>query len=92
MIFEWNENKRIINLEKHGIDFIDAYKLWLSIMAIAEDKRYDYSESRFIALGLLKNRVVVCAYTTRGNDTIRIISLRKANKREIKRYEQNEKK
>lgn len=88
MNFEWDENKRVLNLEKHAVDFIDAYELWLSPMAVFEDQRYDYGENRFVALGLLRNRVVVCVYAIKKNETVRIISFRKANNREIKYYEQ----
>lgn len=88
IIFEWDENKRLINLKKHGLDFLDAHALWEFPMLIAEDNRFSYGENRFIAMGILKNRVVVCAYTKRKIKTIRLISLRKANSREAKRYEE----
>ncbi|OGT26534.1 MAG: hypothetical protein A3I77_06735 [Gammaproteobacteria bacterium RIFCSPLOWO2_02_FULL_42_14] len=87
MNFEWDDNKRMMNLEKHGLDFFDAHELWDSPMLVADDQRYHYGENRFIALGLLKNHVVVCAYTIRENETIRVISFRKANSREVKHYE-----
>ena len=89
LIFEWDENKRLSNLEKHGLDFFDAAELWSFPMMICEDQRYQYGENRYIALGLLEKRVVVCAYTTRDNNIIRIISFRKANSREVQRYEKN---
>ena len=88
MIFEWCENKRTCNFEKHTLDFACAHELWLSDMYVTEDTRFAYGEQRFIALGLLKSRIVVCIYTKRENEVIRIISLRKANHREIKSYEQ----
>jgi uncharacterized protein len=50
------------------------------------DTRPDYGEPRFIALGLIGNRPHVMVFTPRG-DMVRIISLRKANAREITRYE-----
>jgi len=87
MRFEWDENKRISNLEKHGLDFLDAYVLWDDVMVVVPDSRYEYGEGRYIALGKFYKRIVVCAYTLRG-ESIRIISLRKANAREVKYYEQ----
>lgn len=84
--FEWDENKRIQNVEKHGLDFLDAHELWDAPMLIARDDRYDYGENRFIALGSLRDRIVVCAYTEREK-TVCIISFRKANSREVKQYE-----
>jgi uncharacterized DUF497 family protein len=52
-----------------------------------EDTRYDYGEERFITLGLLAGRVVVIAHTPRGERT-RVISMRKANSREQKTYQE----
>ncbi|OGT34191.1 MAG: hypothetical protein A3C44_03055 [Gammaproteobacteria bacterium RIFCSPHIGHO2_02_FULL_39_13] len=37
--FEWDENKRLSNLEKHNLDFFDAHELWDSSMLIADDQR-----------------------------------------------------
>jgi len=88
MNFEWDENKRIFNIEKHALDFADAFELWSLPMVQLEDRRFNYEENRFIALGLLKNRVVVCVYTIRESAVIRIISFRKANSREVRYYEQ----
>ena len=52
-----------------------------------EDRRYDYCEERFITLGLLEGRVVVITHTERDEKT-RIISMRKANRREKKTYQE----
>ena len=49
------------------------------------DNRFDYGETRQIAFGFINNRLFVCAYTDRDNER-RIISLRKANSREVGRY------
>jgi len=49
------------------------------------DDRRDYGEDRLISFGYVDQRLLVCVYTVRG-DTLRIISVRKANDREIKRY------
>jgi uncharacterized protein len=87
MKFEWDENKRIANIEKHGIDFVTACRLWQSPMLVARDNRHNYGESRLIGLGTLGKRLLVVVFTKRIN-TIRIISCRKANKREIKYYEE----
>ena len=91
--FEWDDDKRESNLKKHGIDFIEAREIWLSPLVIEKDDRYAYGEERYRAFGMLmKKGSVICIYTKRENNIIRIISLRKANKREIKSYEQNNKK
>jgi hypothetical protein len=51
------------------------------------DSRFDYGEMRLITLGLLLGRVVVIAHAPRGEDTTRIISMRKANRREQNIYQ-----
>jgi uncharacterized protein len=86
MKFEWDEAKRLDNLRKHGVDFIDASEIFSGKMVIALDRRVDYGEERYIGLGALKGRVIV--FSRRLPDIIRIISLRKANPREQKKYEQ----
>ena len=57
-------------------------------MLVELDEREDYGEQRWIGLGFLRDIVVVVVFAQRRQDTIRIISVRKANKHERKRYEQ----
>lgn len=87
MIFEWDEAKRLINLEKHGIDFVDAPKMWAGPMLVAEDIRREYGESRYVGMGPIKGRLMVVVYTHRNQNIVRVISLRKANSREVYTYE-----
>ncbi len=87
MQYEWDENKRAGNLEKHGIDFRDAASFFDSDVICFEDNRQVYEEMRFIALGKIEGRLIVTAYTWR-NRNIRILSMRKANAREGKLYEE----
>jgi uncharacterized DUF497 family protein len=87
MKFEWDEVKRRANYAKHGLDFRDAEKVFQGITLTAEDNRQDNGEKRFISLGLLDDMVVVVVYTERSDKT-RIISMRKANQRERKAYEE----
>ena len=87
MEFEWDENKRRVNLREHGLDFADAYRAFTEDAFIITDDREDYGEDRYILLGLMRERIVVVAFTVRG-DVIRIISMRKADKREQKSYVQ----
>ncbi|MGA2654950.1 MAG: BrnT family toxin [Gammaproteobacteria bacterium] len=91
LYFEWCEEKRKINLKNHGLDFEDAAHVWASIKMTQQDNRKDYGEKRYIALGLLNQRVVVMVYVIRGINTVRLISFRKANVREVKIYEKNDK-
>jgi uncharacterized protein len=88
MNFEWDERKNETNIDKHSFDFADAHRIFDSPMIVELDERYDYGEDRLIGSGMLDGRVVVLIYTEPDEDTIRIISLRKALSHERKRYEQ----
>ncbi len=83
--FEWDEDKRLSNIRKHGIDFLDVEIIFEQDTVIFEDNRFNYHEQRWCALGLLIERVVVVVYTENKN-TLRIISIRKANKNEQRIY------
>jgi len=88
MRFEWDECKNQLNLAKHGFDFTDAFRLFNLPMVVEFDEQDDYYEDRWVGIGLLDGRVVVVIYTGPDEETIRIISLRKALSHERKRYEQ----
>ena len=74
MNFEWDDIKRKSNIEKHGIDFIDAPIIFDSYTLTIEDDRYDYGEERFVSFGILEERVVVVVHTE-NEDSIKIISI-----------------
>jgi uncharacterized DUF497 family protein len=80
-----DEAKRGANLRKHGIDFVDAERIFGGFTLTAEDTREAYGERRFLTLGLLEDQVVSVAHTERGED-VRIISIRKATKYEARFY------
>ena len=61
--FEWDEAKRRANVRKHGIDFVDVPSVFRGVTVTLADTRFDYGETRFVTLGLLKRRVVVVAHT-----------------------------
>ena len=86
MTFEWDENKRRSNIQKHKIDFFDVPIVFGKPMLIDYDHRQEYNEERWIGIGVLRNIVVVVIFTERDNNVIRIISARKANRDEQKRY------
>jgi uncharacterized protein len=88
MEFEWDENKRQSNLSKHGIDFVRAASIFNSPILEKEDNRYDYDESRLIAIGEANGVILFVVYTVRGS-IYRIISARRATKREQQQYYQN---
>lgn len=87
MQFEWSEQKNATNIEKHGLDFADAHKLFDGYYLSALDDREDYGEERHIAIGFIDGRVALVVYSEPREDTLRIISLRKALLHERRRFE-----
>ncbi len=85
MKLEWDENKRRSNLEKHGLDFLDA-RLVLQDNHLLKQTSYS-SEQRWLAVGLLEEIEVTIIYTKR-QDKIRIISMRRARREERRAYRQ----
>ena len=83
--FSWDSEKNQITIEKHGISFSTATKLFDGRLLEKEDTRQDYGEPRIIALGRVERRIL-CVVYTRRNSVIRIISARKANKHERTEY------
>jgi hypothetical protein len=86
MELTWDEEKRRSNLAKHGLDFADAEQVFRGAVFTFEDKRRSYGEQRFVALGMLTEIVVVIAFTEPDEDSIRIISMRKAIRNEQQIY------
>ncbi len=85
MRFEWDEVKRRRNLRRHGIDFVGCDEVFGGYTVTVEDDRFDHGESRFVTLGLLEGRVVSIVHTE-TDEIIRIISVRKATRREQRLY------
>jgi uncharacterized DUF497 family protein len=79
--FEWDEKKCESNVRKHGLDFADCKAAFNGYTVTAEDTRADYGEQRFVTIGLVKGRVISVVHTETG-EKIRIISARKATRRE----------
>ncbi|RKP44958.1 BrnT family toxin [Trinickia fusca] len=87
MKIEFDPAKDASNSRKHGVSLARASELDWGTAQVEEDNRFDYAEDRFIGYALLGDRLYCVAFTYR-NDVIRVISLRKANRREVQRYEQ----
>lgn len=87
MEFEWDEAKDLANRAKHGVSRGDAVRLDWDNGQTSADDRLDYGEQRTEILGTIAGRLYVCIFTLRG-PVHRIISLRKANPREERRYDQ----
>lgn len=88
MGFEWDENKRAENIGKHDLDFVDAWRIFDALMLVDIDNREDYGETRYFGIGFLKNLVVAIVFTEPDEQTIRIISLRRALKYEREQLEE----
>ena len=91
LIFEWDETKALINVQKHGVDFKEAVTVFMDPNALTIfDVVHSDEEDRFIDIGLsTSGRVLVVVYTDRDK-RICIISCRKATPLERSQYEQEE--
>ena len=85
MEFTWSQTKRATNLKAHGLDFVDAPRVFEGATYTFEDDRFSYGEQRFVTLGLLAG-IPVSVVHTESEHEIRVISFRKATKREAQIY------
>ena len=87
MELEWDTDKAAQNLKKHGVAFEDAMLVFYDSGRVETyDGREDYGEDRWATIGLVYSAVLYVVYTIRYEDTIRLISARKANANERKQY------
>lgn len=87
MQFEWDEAKNEQNIAHHGIDFVDVGMMFAYVMLTRLDDRLEYGEERWISIGMLGPGRAVVVWTERDEEVVRIISARRANKDERRRYE-----
>ena len=89
MKFEWDENKRRINIQRHGFDFADVTDVFNDPKSLTIlDDRFNYGEIRFLTFGILDD-ILVSIVHTEDDEMIRIISVRRAEKYEqIEYYKQ----
>jgi uncharacterized protein len=87
-MYEWDDSKNQLNLKKHGLDFSLAIEVFSDSNAVVQDNRVIDGEVREQIIGKLDNEIVILfvVYTKRGKK-IRIISARKASKKERSIYE-----
>lgn len=92
LLFEWDTEKAITNWKIHGITFDEASTAFKDTLSLTiYDPLHSEKENRFILIGSShKNRLLVIVHTERG-DKVRIISARKAKKKERQYYEENAK-
>ncbi len=81
MRFTWSDAKRKLNVEQHGLDFVDVPMVFEGPTFTYEDDRFDNSAQRFVTLGILDEFVVSIVHTESPR-VIRIISFRQATKHE----------
>ncbi|ABM60732.1 BrnT family toxin [Verminephrobacter eiseniae] len=87
MKLEWDADKAALNLQKHGISFEDAALVFYDDGRIESyDGREDYGEDRWATIGLAVWSVLYVVYTVREEESIRIISARKAISHEQQQY------
>jgi uncharacterized DUF497 family protein len=85
--WEWDPQKRLDNLRKHGIDFVDAELVDEGPTVVSEDDSLTYGEQRWRALGWLHGVVVVLVFSQPEPEVTRVISLRKATPYEQRQYQ-----
>ena len=87
MKLEWDVDKAVLNLQKHGVSFEDASLVFYDQGRIETyDGREVYSEDRWATIGAAYSAVLYVVYTVRNEKTVRLISARKANASERKQY------
>ena len=87
-MYEWDENKNAANIEKHGVSFTTASRIFDGPVVTFRDDRFDYGEEREISIGQIDRVLLLTViHTGRGGKT-RIISARRANGAERQRYEE----
>jgi uncharacterized protein len=86
--FEWDDEKAEANYRKHGVDFAKARRVFDDLFAVERHDLFSatYGEDRFIITGMVGGALVTVVYTSRDADCIRLISARRASKREHDDY------
>lgn len=84
---EWDASKAVLNLQKHGVSFEDAALVFYDHGRIENyDGREDYGEDRWATIGAADSAVLYVVYTVRNEESVRLVSVRKANANERKKY------
>jgi uncharacterized DUF497 family protein len=87
MEIEWDPGKAAANEEKHGIRFEEAATSLLDPMALAQEDESSEGEARWVLIGMSANaRLLTVVYTLRDENRIRLISARKATRKEASCY------
>jgi uncharacterized DUF497 family protein len=89
MEFEWNAAKHAKTMRERGIGFDDGARIFAGRIVVWRDERQDYGEARFRAVGVTDGVAIHVAYTIRGV-AVRIISVRRANRKELAAWRSQE--
>ncbi|MBA5605787.1 BrnT family toxin [Duganella sp. FT3S] len=87
MLFAWHELKNLRNVQKHGISFEDAARIFEQPTLTYFDRGGPYGEDRYIAIGFVDGALATVVFAQRGEQFTRIISARKATRQEERQYE-----
>lgn len=91
MRFEWDDQKAVENLAKHGVSFGEATEVFYDPNALEDyDAEHSVEEGRFNIIGLSSRRLLYVVYAERAADLVRIISARKASRAQQEIYERTE--
>ena len=85
-MYEWDDDKNWKNVEKHGIDFETAKRIFDSPIVSRRDERKDYNEIRYVSIGIIDQVAMIVVVHTNRQDRIRLISARPASRRERRIY------
>ncbi len=87
MDIEWDSDKADSNLKKHGVSFEEAATALLDPMALAQEDTASKGEPRWVLIGMnAQLRLLTVVYTLRHQDRVRLISARRATRKEAKHY------
>ena len=91
MKFQWDPNKAVVNLRKHGVSFEEAVTVFRDPLAlIFNDEKHSEEEHREIIIGIsMFSKLLLVCFVERNEDTVRIITARPATNQEKKDYEEN---
>lgn len=87
-MFEWDDAKNTTNIDKHGVSFAIAIRIFENRVLTFTDNRTDYGEVRELSIGQVDGAVFLTVVHTDRAGRRRIISARRANRKEKQRYEQ----
>ena len=88
MEFEWDEAKNQCNIQKHGVSFELAQRIFEGPMLTAVDTRKDYGEGRFISIGTVDGIALIVVVHTDRKERVRLISARPASRKERQIYDE----